>query len=145
MSEFSRQMSGYLVGILHWPQLDALWRCVRADPQGWYASQVGQAPPASPLDAAALNRFVDAVDALLRREHDHDFCGIVYADHLEQPALIKIYDPSQMGSFCSCASAPTPARWVLSRCRPDPIPDDPPKPATPPRGWRRLFSARAKG
>jgi hypothetical protein len=139
-SEFSRRMNGYLHGMLRWPQLDALWARLRADPQGWYACQVGEALPSAPLDAAALVRFVGEIDALLRREHQADYCGIVFADDPEQPALIKIYDPHHMGSFCGSGSTPIPPRWVLTRCRPEPIQDDAPMPASRRSWWRRLFA-----
>jgi hypothetical protein len=141
LSEFSRRMDAYLLGMLRWPQLDALWARVRADAQGWYASQVGEPLPSAPLDADALMRFVDEVDALLRREHQADYCGIVYADDPVQPAFIKIYDPQHMGSFCGCSSTPIPPRWVLSRCRPEPIVDDAAVPAARRSWWRRLFGS----
>jgi len=117
-SAFSQHLNGKFIGMLHWPQLDELWLKVKAEPQGWYASQPGQVEPAAPLDAEALRHFIDEIDALLRREHKQDFCGIVYADNREQPGFIKIYDPHNMGSFCSCSSTPVEPLWVLSRIKP---------------------------
>ena len=138
-SEFSRQMDGYLRGMLNWEQLDALWRSVRSEPRGWYVSQAGEAVAASPLEAQALLTFVDEVDALLRREHEHDFCGIVFADDSERPAFIKIFDPGNVGSFCHSGGAQIPPRWVLSRSKPERIEDDAPAPGARKRWWSRLF------
>ena len=140
-SAFAQQLNGNFLGMLQWQQLDDLWRRVRAEPQGWYASQVGEAVPEAPMDAEALNRFVDEADALLRREHQQDFCGIVFADRREQPAFIKIYDPHNLGSFCSCSSAPVPPRWVLSRIQPERIEDDAPLPVSRRSWWQRLLGA----
>lgn len=143
--EFGRRMRGTFKGMLHWEQLDALWQRVRAEPQGWYLSQPGEAASAAPaaaLDADALLRFVSELDGRLRREHAHGFCGIVYADAPQQPAFIKIYDPNGMGSFCSCSSAPVLPRWILSRCPPA-VPREAvagPGPQRP--WWRRLIAAR---
>lgn len=139
-SEFARQMNGYLSGMLRWEQLDALWQCVLAAPQGWYLSQDGEMPPASPLDADALRHFVTGLDALLRREYEHDHCGLAYADNPGRPALIKVYDPQHMGSFCSCSSVPIPPRWVLSRSRPEPIGDEAPVTGERRHWWTRLFA-----
>jgi hypothetical protein len=138
-STFTQQLNGNFIGMLHWAQLDELWCRVRAEPEGWYASQSGQLVPTAPMTADALNCFVDEVDALLRREHKQDFCGIVYADHREYPGFIKIYDPHNMGSFCSCSSTPIAPLWVLSRSQPEHIQDD--SVVHEPRGgwWQRLF------
>lgn len=136
---FSQQLNGNFVGMLDWPQLDALWLRVRSEPQGWYASQSNEAVPTTPLSVDALNHFIDEVDALLRREHKQSFCGIVYADNREQPAFIKIYDPHNMGSFCSCSSAPVQPLWVLSRIKPEPLEEDTPRPGARSSWWRRLF------
>ena len=138
-SEFARQMNGYLSGMLRWEQLDALWQRVLAAPQGWYVSQEGEAPPESPLQADALCHFVTELDALLRREHEHDYCGLAYADDPGQPALIKVFDPHNMGSFCGCSSVPIPPRWVLSRSRPERIGGEAPAPAARRHWWSRLF------
>ena len=136
---FPRQLNGNFVGMLHWAQLDELWRRVRAAPQGWYAGQSGQTVPTAPMTTEALNRFVDEVDALLRREHKQDFCGIVYADHREHPGFIKIYDPHNMGSFCSCSSTPIAPLWVLSRSRPEQVKDESVLHETRGGWWQRLF------
>jgi hypothetical protein len=131
-------MDGYLRGMLHWQELDALWLRVRAEPQGWYLSQLGEAPPTSPLEAQALLRAVDEVDALLRREHRQTFCGVVFADAPEQPTFVKIFDPQHMGSMCSCSSEPVLPRWVLSRCPPDPLQVDAPAEGARRHWWSRL-------
>lgn len=143
-SEFARRMNGYLHGMLRWPELDALWARVRADPQGWYAYQVGEALPSAPLDADALICFVDELDALLRREHQADYCGVAYADDPERPTLIKVYDPHHMGSFCGGGGPPIPPRWLLSRHRPEPIEDLAPVPMARRSWWRRVFGGSAE-
>ena len=138
-STFSQLLNGNFIGMLHWAELDDLWRRVRAEPLGWYASQSGQLVPTTPMTPDALNGFVDEVDALLRREHKQDFCGIVCADQREQPGFIKIYDPHNMGSFCSCASTPIQPLWVLSRSQPEHITDDSALHDARGSWWQRLF------
>lgn len=138
-SAFAQQLNGNFKGMLRWPQLDALWVQVRAEPQGWYASQLTQPVPEHPMDVAALSRFVDEVDALLRREHQQDYCGIVFADQAERPAFIKIYDPHNLGSACSTSSTPIAPLWVLSRIKPERLDDAAPQPTSRRNWWTRLF------
>jgi hypothetical protein len=78
----------------------------------------------------------------LRREHQHNFCGIVYVDSREQPAFIKIFDPHNLGSSCSCSPTPIPPRWVLSRCLPERIDDHTPLPSSRKYWWQRVLGIR---
>jgi len=48
----------------------------------------------------------------LRADHHESYCGIVYADDLDKPRLIKIYDPNNLGS--SCGSSKTTFQWRLT-------------------------------
>lgn len=135
-SDFRTRLNGRFQGMLHWHQLDALWQKVK--PGVWYVYQIGESIPTAPLQGTALAQRVDALDALLRREHDLDYCGIVYADDAEQPTLIKVYDPNQIGSSCSSGPAAPPG-WILSLTPPQEIVLH--APATQSRRrWWQLFS-----
>ncbi len=136
--EFHERLRGRFRGMLHWSDLDALWAVVRAQPEGWYISMLGEEPAQQPMAAEALNEFITEVDALLRREHDCTHCGIVYADDIVEPTLIKIHDPANIGS--SCSSTPVPPRWMLSRMQPTLVVDETPLPANRRRWWQRFFN-----
>lgn len=131
---------GSFTSTLRWPQLDALWERLRAEPDGWYVYAVGEQPPVEPVAAEALGRFIDGIDELLRREHDEDYCGIVYADNPEEPAMVKIYDPNNLGVSCGYSDNPPLPGWVLSRLRPVDL-EAARQPAGRRRWWQRLFSA----
>jgi len=94
--------------------------------------------PTAPVDATELNRFIEEVDQLLRKEHDYDYCGIVYAD--ETPTMIKIFDPNNLGAVCGSSGTVVPPRWLLTRIQPEAIVDDAPTPANRKRWWQGLFS-----
>ena len=138
-NDFATCMNGQFQGILRWQDLDDLWSRIRAEPEGWHVSLAGEAAPEVPLAAEALTHFIEEMDALLRREHDFDYCGIVYADDLAQPGLIKIFDPHNLGSSCGSSGVKIPPRWVLSRIKPARIEDDAPLPNNRKRWWQRLF------
>jgi hypothetical protein len=134
--DFHTRLSGTFYGILQWQQLDALWAQVS---QGsWYFYQVGEALPQTPLSGEALATRVAALNTLLRQDHDYHVCGIVYVDDLATPALIKVYDPNNIGSSCSSSDAPSPARWILSIMPPSLIEDQTPVPHSR-RRWWQLF------
>lgn len=115
--EFDRLFEGTLYSLLSWAQLDAFWK--RLDPDaGWYLYAVGEARPESPADAEHVAAFIQRIDELLHKEHHEDYCGIVYADDLEAPTMVKIYDPNNLGTSCGSGKHKILPGWVMSRTPP---------------------------
>ena len=129
---------GSFTSTLRWSQLDALWQCMREQQQGWYIYAVGEPLPNSPAAADDLLRFIDRIDAVLRTEHDEDYCGIVYADDLAAPRMVKIYDPANLGVSCGYSDNPPLPGWVLSRLAPVDL-EAARQPAGRRRWWQRLL------
>ncbi|HEY9032415.1 MAG TPA: hypothetical protein VIN71_00615 [Pseudomonadales bacterium] len=138
-NSFVERLDGRFYGILQWSGLDDLWGKVRAEPEGWYAALTGDEPAAAPITPAQLDKFLTAIDALLRKEHNHNYCGVVYADDLDQPTLIKIFDPYNMGSGCRVGGAPIPPLWILSRTQPSKLEGNMPLTMSRKRWWNEVF------
>lgn len=139
-SPYLDAFQGGFSGVLRWPQLDALWERLRVRAgEGWYVYAVGEPPPESPADAGTLLRFIEEVDALLRREHDEDYCGVVYADDLTQPRFVKIYDPNHLGSSCGSSGLRVLPGWTLSLIPPVDLPEALPQTGSRRRWWQKLF------
>jgi len=145
-ANFSSAFRGRFCNLLTWDSLDALWQTLRAETgAGWYIYAIGMPVPEQPASAAALRRFIDAVDALLRHDHREDYCGIVYVDNPQAPTLIKIFDPHNLGTSCGSSKNPPLPGWVLSRLPPEPLDDKRPLPASRQRWWRELWGTDANG
>jgi hypothetical protein len=140
MLSFQEHYKGRFINMLRWHQLDDLWKQVKAQPDGWYIYFVGEAVPTMPVEIIQLNQFIEEIDQLLHKEHDYDYCGIVYADDKETPAMIKIFDPNNLGMVCGSSDTPVPPRWLLTRIPPETIVDDAPTPLNRKRWWQKLFS-----
>jgi hypothetical protein len=140
---FSSRMNGRFYGVLQWADLDALWARVRAEPEGWYAALTGDAPPTAPMTATELGRFISEIDTLLHKEHHYNYCGVVYVDDLTTPALLKIFDPYNMGSGCRVGGEPIPPQWVLSRIQPTLMQSNIPLSNSRRRWWQNLFGVSA--
>lgn len=137
-TEFQRLYTGRVWSVLGWDQLTALWQ--RIDPAaGWYLHAVGVSSAPTLADAVAVSTFIERIDALLRAEHHESYCGIVYADDLENPRLIKIYDPNNLGSSCGSSKNPPGPGWIMSRVKPDEMPAARPAPENRKRWWRGLL------
>lgn len=141
ITEFQRLYRGRVWSVMGWDQLTALWQ--RIDPAaGWYLQAVGVSPaPTIPdaADAATVSAFIERIDALLRADHHESYCGIVYADDLENPRLIKIFDPNNLGSSCGSSKNPPGPGWIMSRVEPDEILAERPAPENRKRWWRSLL------
>jgi hypothetical protein len=139
-NDFLALFRGSFTSALRWHQLDALWQKVRrrAD-AGWYIYAVGEPPPSRPSDAQRVLRFVEEIDRLLRDEHREDYCGIVYADDLEHPAFLKIYDPNNLGVSCGYSDNPPLPGWVMSLLPPVDLQAAQVVPKGRRRWWQRLF------
>ena len=139
-TDFQTVYKGSFTSTLRWHQLDALWERVRARPEGWYVYAVGATPPENHASEAELTHFLLEIDGLLRTEHDEKYCGIVYADDLEHPTMIKIYDPHNLGVTCGYSDNPPPPGWVLSRIQPVDLMTTDIMPRNRKHWWQRIFS-----
>ena len=131
---------GQFSGVLSWEDLDAFWEVVRNNADaGWYVYAIGEEPPTSPSTAEQVNTFLTEIDALLRRENQEDYCGIVYTDSKTEPSMIKIFDPNTLGVQCGFSDNPPLPGWVMSRLPPVALHERAHRPEGRKRWWRKLW------
>ncbi len=117
-----------------------LWGVVRNNAAaGWYVYAIGEPAPVQPSTAEQVNNFLNEVDALLRKEHQEDYCGIVYSDSKTSPSMIKIFDPNNLGVQCGFSDNPPLPGWVMSRLPPVALYDRAHRPEGRKRWWRKLW------
>jgi hypothetical protein len=137
--DYMQAFRGSFTSALRWHHLDALWDVLKADAAGgWYVYAIGETPPVAPVEAEKLQTFILEIDKLLRQEHAEKYCGIVYADDLQQPGFIKIYDPNNLGVSCGYSDNPPLPGWVLSKIPPVDLPATV-VPKNRKRWWQSLF------
>ncbi|MGD8514362.1 MAG: hypothetical protein PVF52_02035 [Granulosicoccaceae bacterium] len=130
---YQQAMQGKFTGIMTWTDLDALWQRIRDSESPWYVYDTEGSPPEAPLAPEQLAQQLGVIDRELHTRHEHDYCGIVYADKPAQPSFIKVYDPDNLGVVCGYSDNPPLPRWVLSHMPPAQLEQIKPKPS----GWRR--------
>jgi len=137
---FLSAFTGKFFGVLRWPQLDTLWGKVKtSENDGWFLYAVGEQPPAVITKGKQVTTFINELDVLLRREHDEDYCGIVYADNLENPSFIKVFDPNNIGTSCSIATKGPLPGWIISKVPPIDLAEAMKPTANRRRWWQKIF------
>ncbi len=139
INEFDAMFNGTLYSLLSWTQLTAFWS--RIDPNaGWYLYAIGEDRPLATADGEHVTAFVREIDALLHKEHHEEYCGIVYADNLDNPSLIKIYDPNHLGTSCGSSKNRILPGWVMSLTPPSDLSPSHSVPQNRKRWWQSFLS-----
>ena len=139
---FRAAFKGRFENVLRWEQLDALWTVLRDDADGdWYIYAVGETPPQQAADATLLKNFLTEIDQLLRREHDEDYCGVVFTDSMLAPRFVKIFDPNHLGVSCGYSDHPPLPGWILSKLPPADLEAPQPLSGNRRHWWQRLLGA----
>ncbi len=138
---FISAFKGKFFGVLKWKQLDELWAIVKKDKKsGWYIYAIGDEPPSELVKNKELVTVIDELNVLLRREHNEDYCGIVYTDSLKTPSFIKVFDPNNVGTSCSIADTPPLPGWIISKLPPSDLLAPMKQTAKRKRWWNKLFN-----
>jgi hypothetical protein len=142
-SPFYAAFRGNFSGVRSWEDLDAFWAVVRSNSAaGWYVYAIGEPAPVHQSTAEQVNDFLNEVDALLRKEHQEDYCGIVYTDSKTEPSMIKIFDPNNLGVQCGFSDNPPLPGWVMSRLPPVTLDSGDQRPEGRKRWWQRLWNVK---
>jgi len=139
---FMEKFQGRLIGVLRWEQLDELWKTIQSGiTDDWYIYHIGETPPDTVCNSDKLYHFIEEIDKLLKHDHEHDYCGIVYTDDKIAPTFIKIYDPNNLGHVCGSSGAPPPLPgWILSKIQPVDLEAAVAPPDNRRRWWQKIFS-----
>lgn len=137
---FREAFRGRFESVLRWEQLDMIWEVLRRDAaSGWYIYAVGESPPLQPASADRVRTFLTEIEQLLRSEHDEDYCGVVFADSMEAPQFVKIFDPGNLGVSCGFSDKPPLPGWTMSKLPPVDLDAPIPLPGNRRRWWQRLL------
>lgn len=139
-NQFLDAFHGRFSGLLRWEQLSTFWEVLLNHNDGeWYVYAVGEEPPQKTASTAELSTFISEIDQLLRRDHDEDYCGIVYADNRETPTFVKIFDPNNLGISCGASSLKPLPGWIISRLAPTDLPNAIQHSGSRKRWWQKIF------
>lgn len=124
---FWHRYNGRFSGLPTWPGFDAFWRRFEASGGDWYVFDPARDAPGAPHPDIA-SALAEA-RACVEQARSRGFCGAVFADDLEAPDFVKVFDPDQMGGVCGGSRERVLPKWIFSRIAPDPLPLIPAAPA----------------
>lgn len=139
-SAFISAYQGRFSNLLRWPDFQQLIQTLLAHNDGnWYLYALGEPPPAECSTQAESKKFLLEIQRLIEKDHDEDYCGIVYVDDRQKPGFVKFYDPNNLGASCGSSGKHVFPGWIMSRLAPDDLKIAFPLPANRRRWWRNLF------
>lgn len=119
-NSFSEKYTGSFKSLLQWSDFDDYWESLKEiEKNGWYVSVPSLTPDLTPKSDEDINRFLDEIAVLIHKYHQERVCGIVYVDDLDNPNMIKIYDPNNLGYSCGSSPIKPFAGWVISTMLPE--------------------------
>ena len=131
---------GNFTSTMRWPDLDEFWEVLKSHADDhWYVYAVGEEPPESTVSKMDLLNFITSIDELLHKEHEEEYCGIVYIDDKQAPEYIKIFDPNNLGVTCGFSDNPPLPGWILSRLQPVELESALNPPKNRQRWWQQIF------
>ncbi len=137
---YLKAFRGSFTSTMRWQDLDEFWQTLRGQADdNWYIYAVGQPPPEQTVTRDQLLTFIDEIDILLHKEHEEDYCGIVYIDNQKAPEYIKIFDPNNLGVSCGFSEKPPLPGWILSRLQPVELEEALYPPKNRQRWWQKIF------
>lgn len=140
MGAYLQKLDGLFKGVLRWPQWETLIATLLDRNDGaWYVYYIGEDMPRAPLAPERFAHALNEIDGLLRRDHDEDYLGIVYTDDFEQPEMVKVFDPNNLGASCGASGERILPGWIISRLAPEDLGVEQINPAGRRRWWRGLF------
>jgi hypothetical protein len=124
---FWRAYGGKFTGTLKWEQFDALFIRLASDEHDWFVFDPTADAPDAP--AADFGAALDEARACVEQVRGRSYCGAVFADDMNNPGFVKVFDPFKMGGVCGGSGERVMPRWIFSRLAPDPLPLLPEAPA----------------
>lgn len=138
---FLTAFRGSFTSLMSWAQLEAFWDTIRARADaGWYVYCIGEPVPTAPLTGPQVQKFLDEIHDLLQRDHDEDYCGIVYTDSKTDPSFVKIFDPNNLGVSCGSSKNPPLPGWTMTLIPPAHLESKRPLPEGRRRWWQGLWA-----
>jgi hypothetical protein len=116
---------GRFKGVLTWQAFDQLWDRLHASEQAFHVFDLSRKPSDLAATHDEFSAILDEARQMYEPVRRNSYCGAVYADDLENPSFIKVFDPYQMGGVCGDSGMRTLPRWVFSTIKPDPLPEAP--------------------
>ena len=141
LDPFYEAFKGSFTSYMRWPELDELWMQLKQNQsRQWYIYAIGEDVPESTISHIEFCKFINEINALLIKDHQEEYCGIVYADSKENPSFIKIFDPNNLGVSCGFSNNPPLPGWILSTLPPKPLEDKNVLTQQRKRWWQTLWN-----
>jgi TusA-related sulfurtransferase len=116
---FIELAQGNLYGLLSWDEFDQTCQYIKdAKDHNWYIYEIDKPLPDNASTDAQINQFIDSLNANIHEEYSREHCGIAFVDSVDNPSILKVFNPKLLKSICNIYGSSPIHGWVISRNKP---------------------------
>jgi galactose-1-phosphate uridylyltransferase len=135
MNNYKEKLQSRFYGIMDWVDCQNIFDFLSENPQDWYLYNIDELTPSSVLNDDEFVKKITEINNTIKELHKERYCGIIYADDLKKPTMVKIFHPNNLGKSCGSSENPPLPQWVISKIKPETIA----KPVEKSRGFVSKF------
>lgn len=115
---YKEQLHSKFYGIMDWQQCYNVFTTLTQNAENWYLYNLEKEVPTAVLPADIFIKKITRIQNIIKELHQERYCGIVYADDLKTPTMVKIFHPNNLGKSCGSSETPPLPQWILSKTKP---------------------------
>lgn len=118
---YKEKLHSKFFGIMQWDDCDKLFNFLQHNSQDWYVYDLNENSPTTTLESAMFIAKITEIKGIIKELHQERYCGIIYGDDLQNPTMVKIFHPNNLGKSCGSSENPPLPRWIISKLLPETI------------------------
>ncbi|SFV51862.1 hypothetical protein MNB_SUP05-5-844 [hydrothermal vent metagenome] len=112
---YLKQFQGRFIGIMKWEDFETFWKLLKNQSNDWFFYDLTTKVPTQKIN---IHNDLNKIHNIIKELHQERYCGIVYSDDLQQPTMVKIFHPKNLGKSCGSSKNPPLPQWVISKIKP---------------------------
>jgi len=117
--DYIKQVQGILYGLLSWGDFDHVCEYIgNTKDINWYIYEIEKSIPQNTSTNKEIKEFIRSLNSHIHKDYDREHCGIAFVDSIDEPSILKVFNPKLLKSICNIYGSSPIHGWVVSRQKP---------------------------